>query len=490
MRMMLSSSITKLHQEELAAASPQAITLSTRQIIRAARRASKANFQKSTFAERAEDIGNSLEAALMTEFMPRSERAAVREILRSVGLGGGSRKQRIAAAEFMKIVEADFEKGKHTVSIGDITCKVSRPSEPALVPYTLFFTIPQQKLVLRDMLQDLMASEHILLMGNQGVGKNKMADKLLMLLHREREYIQLHRDTTVGSLTLAPTLKDGVVVFDDSPLVKAMINGRILLIDEFDKAPTEVVVVLKALLEDGEILLADGRRFVRSNSQLLGTANNIKQIAEGFRVIALANRPGFPFLGNDFFREMGDCFACHAVQNPDQQSEIALLQSYAPDVPEALLRMLTSAFRELRESVDAGKLVYPYSTRELTNIVRHLAKYPGDTITSVLENIFAFDVYDPQLRETLFRIFQRHGIPLGEADASLNEALQGTSGVAVPVPLPSPSEIGVLVRQPNAVSTVVTFRTYIDVSKRVWHRKYRDISPENAEDAGGSRRIC
>jgi hypothetical protein len=138
-----------------------------------------------------------------------------------------------------------------------------------------------------------------------------------------------------------------------------MINGRILLIDEFDKAPTEVVVVLKALLEDGEILLADGRRFVRSNSKMLGTGDNIKPIADGFKVIALANRPGFPFLGNDFFREMGDCFACHAVQNPDQQSEIVLLQSYAPEVPEALLRMLTSAFRELRESVDAGKLIYP-----------------------------------------------------------------------------------------------------------------------------------
>lgn len=25
------------------------------------------------------------------------------------------------------------------------------------------------------------------------------------------------------------------------------------------------------------------------------------------QVVALANRPGFPFLGNDFFREMGDC---------------------------------------------------------------------------------------------------------------------------------------------------------------------------------------
>jgi hypothetical protein len=61
--------------------------------------------------------------------------------------------------------------------------------------------------------------------------------------------------------------------------------------------------------------------------------------------------------------------------------------------------MLTSAFLELREAVDTGLITYPYSTRELTNIVRHLRQYPGDTITSVLENIFAFDVYDPQMRE-------------------------------------------------------------------------------------------
>ena len=61
---------------------------------------------------------------------------------------------------------------------------------------------------------------------------------------------------------------------------------------------------------------------------------------------------------------MGDCFACHAVQNPDQASEIVLLKKYAPDVPDDLLRMLTSAFRELREAVDSGLITYPYSTRE------------------------------------------------------------------------------------------------------------------------------
>ena len=239
----------------------------------------------------------------------------------------------------------------------------------------------------------LPSGDHMLLMGNQGVGKNKLTDKLLMLLQREREYIQLHRDTTVGTLTLLPSLRNGVVVFDDSPLVRAMIHGRVLVIDEFDKAPTEVVVVLKALLEDGEILLADGRRFVRIGSPMLEEHHHhgdhhsdhhssttetttfgtkIHPIHSKFLVVALANRPGFPFLGNDFFREMGDAFACHAVSNPDQASEMLLLRQYSPTLPQTLLEMLTGAFKDLRALTDSGKLTYPYSTRELVNVIKHL----------------------------------------------------------------------------------------------------------------------
>ena len=36
-------------------------------------------------------------------------------------------------------------------------------------------------------------------------------------------------------------------------------------------------------------------------------------IHDRFRVLTLANRPGFPFLGNDFFRECGTVFAAHVV---------------------------------------------------------------------------------------------------------------------------------------------------------------------------------
>jgi len=67
------------------------------------------------------------------------------------------------------------------------------------------------------------------------VGKNKITDRLLQLLRREREYIQLHRDTTVSSLTLSPSLVEGRLVYLDSPLVRAMKFGRVMVIDEVDK---------------------------------------------------------------------------------------------------------------------------------------------------------------------------------------------------------------------------------------------------------------
>jgi MoxR-like ATPase len=67
--------------------------------------------------------------------------------------------------------------------------------------------IPTHKFLLQQMLKDYLLGEHMLLLGNQGVGKNKLTDKFLQLLKIEREYIQLHRDTTVQSLLLSPSLE-------------------------------------------------------------------------------------------------------------------------------------------------------------------------------------------------------------------------------------------------------------------------------------------
>lgn len=85
------------------------------------------------------------------------------------------------------------------------------------------------------MLKDFKLNEHLLLIGNQGVGKNKIVDKFLQLLNLPREYIQLHRDSTVHTLTSTPMILDGVLVFQDSALVKAVREGFVLVVDEADK---------------------------------------------------------------------------------------------------------------------------------------------------------------------------------------------------------------------------------------------------------------
>ena len=60
-----------------------------------------------------------------------------------------------------------------------------------------------------------------------------------VLYFSTEEYVQLHRDTTFQSLTLAPSFKSGVVVWEDSPLLRAVKYGRCLVVDEADKAPVD-----------------------------------------------------------------------------------------------------------------------------------------------------------------------------------------------------------------------------------------------------------
>ena len=53
-----------------------------------------------------------------------------------------------------------------------------------------------------------------------------------------------------------------------------------------------------------------------------------------------------------------------------------MLRQYGPDVPDSVLRKLVAAFAELRGMADDGLISYPYSTREVTNMVRHLQVQP------------------------------------------------------------------------------------------------------------------
>jgi von Willebrand factor A domain-containing protein 8 len=343
---------------------------------------------------------DALSSVFVAELLPQRQRLALDSLLLSVGVKKQT-KGRNQATEISILGDA--------LVLGGFTMKRKIARRPEMVPFSHnFIDIPNHVQILQNILQEYQSgARSFLLLGNQGVGKNFIVDRLCQLVQFEREYIQLHRDSTIGQLTLSPTLQDGKIIWNDSPLVRAVTEGCALVIDEADKAPLDVIAVLKGLVEDGELALADGRRISRHSS-----GPDVIPLHPDFLIFVLANRPGYPFLGNDFFREIGDCFSTKVVPFPSIDSEIQLLHSYAPNVPKSTLEKIANCFADLRELFDQGDINYPYSTREAVSVVKHLSKFPKHNISSILRNILDFDSYNEQNYSTLENIFLKYGIAL------------------------------------------------------------------------------
>jgi len=341
--------------------------------------------------QRPSELGHIVHNTLMTSFLPDWERGIVEKCISRCG-----------------IVTKNEKRNPSHDSLNDLLelCKRT-PSDPLLVPAPRFEENPGQSIVMRDILEAHSVGEKALLIcGYQGVGKNKIVDYLLQQLNCEREYLQLHRDTTVGSLMLTPSVEDGRVVYDDSPLVRAAVKGRILVLDEADKADQHVVALLKGLIEDGQLLLPDGRMLSDGEN----TGPDIISIHKDFSIWVLTNPAGYPFHGNDLSREMADVFSCHEVPAMDMVSHKRILTSYGDNVHPRVIDNIVKIWETLRVAHQKGTMTYPFSVRESVNVIKHMNEFPGDGIEDAIDNVIAFDRLDKALSNHLNDIFGGHGI--------------------------------------------------------------------------------
>jgi von Willebrand factor A domain-containing protein 8 len=235
-------------------------------------------------------------SCLLTDLLPPTKRAALESLLRSCRILPND------SQEPKKKMRVKFDKEGESVKIGALVFSPLVAKHIELVPNPLFWDIPSHIRAIQTLLSEWTTGERaFLLLGNQGTGKNKICDRLCQLLNHEREYIQLHRDTTIGQLTISPSLENGQIVWKDSPLIRAVVNGRALVIDEADKAPLEVVAVLKSLVEDGELLLADGRRITRQST--VGESTEGSSIIHHQILVEKCQRVLTLFMIMFFFRE-------------------------------------------------------------------------------------------------------------------------------------------------------------------------------------------
>lgn len=211
-------------------------SLSTRQLLRVAERIHRF---------RCDDAYNAVQRACLARFLPAIAKEALEESCRRLDIVPPK-----SAADTV----IEYSVTEDSVRIGDTVVDRYRTAVPSKVPDIVFYDVPEHVALLERLLQDFSLGQNLLLVGNQGVGKNKIVDRLLQLLNRPREYIQLHRDTTVQTLTLQPMVRDGKVVYEDSPLVQAVKLGHVLVVDEADKAPTHVTCILKVRTRLGAIM--------------------------------------------------------------------------------------------------------------------------------------------------------------------------------------------------------------------------------------------
>ncbi|KAL7519873.1 hypothetical protein ACHAWX_004630, partial [Stephanocyclus meneghinianus] len=342
------------------------------------------------------ELGRIINNTLLTSFLPDWDQGIIAKCLSKCGIHvPGEVKDEIA-----------FDNGMVNELVK--SCKRTA-SNPLLVPNPRFEENPGQARSELDILEAHSVGEKALLItGYQGVGKNKIVDHLLSKLNCEREYIQLHRDSTIQSLMMTPSVENGRIVYRDSPLVRAAKHGRILVLDEADKAPVEVVALLKGLIEDGQLSLPDGRVLCHDNT----SDPNIIPIHPDFRIWTLTNPAGFPFHGNDLAREMADVFSCHQVPPMDMDSHRRILKSYGPEVNDDLIDKIVKIWDELRNAHKKGVIAYPFSLREAVAVVKHLNTFPNDGTKEAVENVVSFDRLDTSLAKRLDSIFSGHGIGL------------------------------------------------------------------------------
>lgn len=367
------------------------------------------------------ELSSIIHNCLMTSFLPELERNIVEKCLERCGIFTNDEKF------FETLFSPDYSFNEDPLLE---SCKRT-PSNPLLVPNVDFFPNPMQENIMRQILESHSVGERALLItGYQGVGKNKVVDHLLSQLNCEREYMQLHRDTTIQSLMLSPSVEDGKIVYNDSPLIRAARNGHILVLDEADKAPTEVVALLKGLIEDGQLSLPDGRVLCYDDSDVHDDSNRIK-IHPDFRIWVLTNPAVFPFQGNDLSRHMSDVFACHIVPPMDVESHRRILISYGKGVHPDVIGKLVNVWEDLRIAHQTGSISYIFSVRESVSIVKHLSKFPDEGIQAAIENVLAFDRLDTSLSKRLNKIFRSQGIKLVTREKA-EESGRGFGGISTP----------------------------------------------------------
>lgn len=204
---------------------------------------------------------------------------------KSMGYTGKDFYPMLTAENRVKIGTYDLSALLQTVEVNNKVVDISAPAakmqsivndektfakaDPTFVPWGAFHDLV--KMIKSEMFYPVYVS------GLSGNGKTFMVEQACSKLNREFIRVQINPETDEDDLLGGFRLINGETVFSKGPVLKAMENGAILLLDEIDRA-TNKIMCLQGILEGKPVL-------VKKTGETITPA-------PGFNVIATANTKG------------------------------------------------------------------------------------------------------------------------------------------------------------------------------------------------------
>jgi hypothetical protein len=267
-----------------------------------------------------------------------------------------------------------FRERSHIVreAAGDIgSClrigSVSHPLGPGgpYVPDTVIEEVQQNLADLEWILKDMVLKENILLIGEAGVGKNKLESYLAHLLRSNLLVIGMSGETRVSDLLTYRSFgeeEEGRTGDTHTLGLRALTDTEqqwIIVLDEANKAHPGVLVSFNDLLQDRLVRLPGGRE---------------ASVQATICVNINPNRP--PYEVNDFSFEFMDRFSIHTIVHLPADQAVEVLTKKYPDADLDFVRDVVNGYYALHPVYSAGILFEPVTMRNEEAAIERGLQYP------------------------------------------------------------------------------------------------------------------
>jgi len=221
--------------------------------------------------------------------------------------------------------------------------------------------------------------------GLSGNGKTMMVEQICAQLNREFFRVNITIETDEDDLLGGYRLVDGETVFFDGPVIQAMKQGGVLLLDEIDLASNKIMC-LQPILEGKGILLKKINQYVQPapGFQIIATANTKGKGSEDGRFI------GTNILNEAFLERFPICieqeYPSITVEKKIINKELDSLGKTDDDFADKLTKWADI----IRKTFLDGGIDEIIATRRLVHIVKAYAVF-GDRMKAIQMCINRFD---------------------------------------------------------------------------------------------------